>query len=88
MLQLKHHKAMWCNGCNFRIKMLNDKMKTLDCGITAVFKVTNISSRSDKNPEENENRYTFPLESMPPFKMVTRGDLILSLFPQKTNVWI
>ena len=52
MLQLKHHKDMWCNGHKFCIKMLNDKMKTSDCGITAVFKVTNISSRSDKNIEE------------------------------------
>ena len=37
--------------------MLDDKMKTLDCGITAVFKVTNVSSRSDRHPEETENRY-------------------------------
>ena len=57
MLQLKHHKAMWCNGRKFRIKMLDDKMKTSDCGITAVFKVTNVSSRSDKHPKETENRY-------------------------------
>ena len=34
MLQLKHHKAMWSNGRKFHIKMLDDKMKTLDCGIT------------------------------------------------------
>jgi hypothetical protein len=64
MLQLKHHKAMWCNGRKFRIKMLDDKMKTSDCGITAVFKVTNISSRSDRNPEETENRYYGLLEDI------------------------
>jgi hypothetical protein len=64
MLQLKHHKAMWCNGHKFRIKMLDDKMKTSDCGITAVFKVTNISSRSDRNPEETENRYYGHLEDI------------------------
>jgi hypothetical protein len=64
MLQLKHHKAMWCNGCKFRIKMLDDKMKTSDCGITAMFKVTNISSRSDRNPEEIENRYYGHLEGV------------------------
>jgi hypothetical protein len=64
MLQLKHHKAMWCNGRKFRIKMLDDKMKTLDCGITEVFKVTNISSRSDKNPEETGNRYYGHLEDI------------------------
>ena len=28
MLQLKHHKAMWCNGRKFCIKMLDDKMKS------------------------------------------------------------
>jgi hypothetical protein len=33
MLQLKHHKAMWYNGRKFCIKMLDDKMKTSDCGI-------------------------------------------------------
>jgi hypothetical protein len=64
MLQLKHHKAMWCNGRKFRIKMLDDKMKTSDCGITAVFKVTNISSRSDRNLEETENRYYGHLEDI------------------------
>jgi hypothetical protein len=64
MLQLKHHKAMWCNGHKFRIKMLDDKMKTSDCGITTLFKVTNISSRSDRNPEETENRYYGHLEDI------------------------
>jgi hypothetical protein len=64
MLQLKHHKAMWCNGRKFRIKMLDDKMKTLDCGIAAVFKVTNICSRSDRNPKETENRYYGLLEDI------------------------
>jgi hypothetical protein len=64
MLQLKHHKAMWCDGCKFCIKMLDDKMKPLDCGITAVFKVTKISSRSDRNPEETENRYYCHLEDI------------------------
>ena len=64
MLQLKHHKAMWCNGHKFHIKMLDDKMKTLDCGITVVFKVTNISSRSDRNPKETENRYYGHLEDI------------------------
>jgi hypothetical protein len=64
MLQLKHRKAMWCNGCKFCIKMLEDKMKTSDCGIDAVFKVTNISSRSDRNLEETENRYYGLLEDI------------------------
>ena len=65
MLQLKHHKAMWCNGHKFHIKRLDDKMKTPDCGITAlVFKVTNVSSRSDRHPEETENRYYGHLEDI------------------------
>jgi hypothetical protein len=64
MLQLKHHKAMWCNGRKFRIKMLDDKMKTSDCGIIAVFKVTIISSRSDRNLKETENRYYGHLEDI------------------------
>jgi hypothetical protein len=55
---------MWCNGRKFCIKMLDDKMKTSDCGITKVFKVTNISSRSDRNPKETENRYYGHLEDI------------------------
>ena len=55
ILQVKHHKAMWCNGCKFRIKMLDDMKKTCDSGITAVFQVTNVSSRSDIHPKVSEN---------------------------------
>jgi hypothetical protein len=55
---------MWCNGHKFCIKMLDDKMKTLDCRITVVFMVTNISSRSDRNLEETENRYYGHLEDV------------------------
>jgi hypothetical protein len=64
MFQLKHHKAMWCNGCKFRIKMFDDNMKTSNCGIIAVFKFTNISSRSKRNPKETENRYYGHLEDI------------------------
>jgi hypothetical protein len=32
-------------------------MKTYDSGITIVFQVTNVSSRSDRHPQESENRY-------------------------------
>jgi hypothetical protein len=46
---------MWCNGRKFRIKKLDEKMKTYDSGITAVFQVTNVSSRSDRHPEVSEN---------------------------------
>ena len=64
MLPLKHHKAMWCNGHKFHIKRLDDKMKTSDCSITAVFKVTNVSSRTDRHPKETENRYYGHLEDI------------------------
>ena len=55
---------MWCNARKFCNKMLDDKMKTLDCGITIVFKVTKISFRSDRNPKETENRYYGNLEDI------------------------
>jgi hypothetical protein len=48
---------MWCNGHKFRIKQLDETRKTSDSGITAVFQVTNVSSRSDRHPRESENRY-------------------------------
>ena len=62
MMHLIHHNAMWCNGRKFCIKNLDDKRKTFDCGITTVFQVTNVSSRSDRNPEVSENRYHGYLE--------------------------
>ena len=64
MLQLIHHKAMWSNGCKFCIKKLDDKNKTFDYGITAVFQVTNVSSRSDKHTKVSENRYYGYLEDI------------------------
>ena len=64
MMQLIHHNAMWCNGRKLCIKKLDDKRKTFDCGITAVFQVTNVSSRSDKHPEVSENRYYGYLEDI------------------------
>jgi hypothetical protein len=63
ILQLKHHKAMWCNGRKFRIKKLDEKRKTFDCGITAV-EVTNVFSRSDRCPKVSENRYYGYLEDI------------------------
>ena len=57
LLQVKHHKAMFCNGQKFRVKVLDDTKKTCDSRITAVFQVTNISSRKDLHPRESENRY-------------------------------
>jgi hypothetical protein len=57
ILQLKHHKAMWCNSRKFHIQQLDETRKTFDSGITAVFHVTNVSSRSDIRPQEYENIY-------------------------------
>jgi hypothetical protein len=57
ILQLKHHKAMWFNGRKFCIKQLDETRKNYDNGITAVFQVTNVSSRSDWHPRESKNRY-------------------------------
>ena len=57
MIQLIHHNSMWYNGRKFCIKRLDDKKKTFDCGITAVFQVTDVSSRSEKHPEVFKNWY-------------------------------
>ena len=64
MLQLKHHKPMWCSDRKFCIKRLDDKIKTSDCSITAVFKVNKISSRTERHLEETENRYYGNLEDI------------------------
>ena len=40
LLQVKHHKAMVCNGGRYQIKKLDEKNKTSDSGIPVVFKVT------------------------------------------------
>ena len=64
IIQLIHDKVMWSNGHKFHIKRLYDKKKTFNCGITIVFQVTNVSSRSDKNPEVFENRYYGYLEDI------------------------
>ena len=37
LLQVKQHKAMFCNGQKFCIKVLDDTKKTCDSGITIVF---------------------------------------------------
>ena len=57
MVQLIHHNAMWYNGHKFHIKKLDNKKKTFYCGITTVFQVTNVSSRSDKHPKVFETKY-------------------------------
>jgi len=55
---------MWCNGRHYRIKKLDETKKTCDSGISAVFEVTNVSSRSDRRPELSENRYYGYLEDI------------------------
>jgi hypothetical protein len=64
ILQVKHHKAMWCNGHKFRIKRLDETKKTFDYGITVVFEVMNVSSRSDRHPKLSKNRYYGYLEDI------------------------
>ena len=64
LLQVKHHKAMVCNGCRYHIKKLDETKKTSDCGISAVFEVTNVSSRSEKHLELLENQYYGYLEDI------------------------
>ena len=64
LLQVKHYKAMVYNGCRYCIKKLDETKKTLDCGISAIFQVTNVSSRSAIHPELSENRYYGYLEDI------------------------
>ena len=64
LLQVKHHKSMWCNGHQIFIKKLDETKKTSNCWITAVLKDTNVSSRSDRHPELSENRYYGYLEDI------------------------
>ena len=55
---------MVCNGCRYHIKKLDETKKTSDYGISAVFEVINVSSRSDRHPELSENRYYGYLEDI------------------------
>jgi len=64
MLHWKHHNAMWCNGCKFCIKKLDEKKKTSNSGITIVLQVNNVSSRSDRHPEVSKNKYYGYLDDM------------------------
>ena len=64
LLHVKRHKAMLCNGRKFCIKNLDETKKIFDCGITVVFEVTNVSSRSDRHLELSENLYYGYLEDI------------------------
>ena len=63
-MQVKHHKAMWFNGRKYRTKQLDDRRKTCDSGITAIFQVTNISHRGDRHPVTSDLRYYGYLEDI------------------------
>ena len=64
LLQVKNNKAMVCNGGRYRIKKLDETKKTSDSGISAVFEVTNVSSRIDRHPKVSENQYYGYLEDI------------------------
>ena len=49
---------------HYHIKKLDEIKKTCDFGISAVFEVTNVSSRSDRRPELSQNRYYGYLEDI------------------------
>ena len=55
---------MVCNGCRYCIKKLDETYKASDCEISAVFELTNASSRSDRHPELSKNRYYGYLEDI------------------------
>ena len=55
---------MLYNFCRYHIKNLYETKKTSDCGISVVFEVTNVSSRSDRHLELLENRYYGYLEDI------------------------
>ena len=52
------------NGCRYHIKKLDETKKPLDCGMSAVFEVTNVSSKSDRHSEVSKNRYYQYLEDI------------------------
>ena len=55
---------MVCNGCRYQIKKLDETKKTSYCGISVVFEVTNVSSRSDRHPKLSKYRYYGYLEDI------------------------
>lgn len=55
---------MYYHGRKFHIKKLDNTKKTCDSGISAVFEVTNISSRNDIHPQQSENRYSDILDDI------------------------
>ena len=60
----RHSRKQPCNGGRYRIKKLDETKKTSDSEVSAVFEVTNVSSRTDRHPEVSENRYYGYLEDI------------------------
>ena len=48
---------MLCNGYKILIKNFDDKKRTCDFEISAIFQVTNISFRNDLHPRQTRNKY-------------------------------
>ena len=55
---------MWSNGHHFRIKRVDDKRKTYDCGISASFEVECRSHANDRQPITSTLRYYGVLEDI------------------------
>ena len=55
---------MVCNGCRYHVENLDERKKTSYFGISVVFEVTNVSSRSDRHPKLSKNRYYGYLEDI------------------------
>ena len=55
---------MVCNGGRYRIKKLDEIKKTSDSGVSVVFEVTNISSRTNRHLEVSKNQYYGYLEDI------------------------
>jgi hypothetical protein len=48
---------MYYRGYKFRTKKIDETNKMCDSGISVVFTVTNISSRTDIHPQQSKNQY-------------------------------
>ena len=42
LIEVKHHKAMVCNGGRYWIKKLDETKKTSDSGVSTIFELTDI----------------------------------------------
>ena len=88
ILQLKHHKAMWYNGWTFHVKSMYDTNKIADSGITAVFQVTNVSSRSDKHPRLIKNRYYGYLDDIIEWLQILQDNFVWGQMVSFMDKWM